>query len=43
MYSPRQLDSPLFQLLHPEVIVGLNRQNPAVGWFDLGGGVFRGL
>lgn len=43
MNSPRQLDSPLYQLLHAEDIEGFNRQKPAEGWIDLAGGDFRGL
>ncbi len=43
MNSPRQLDSPLYQLLHAEDIEGFNRQKPADGWIDLAGGDFRGL
>ncbi|MBG7087811.1 pentapeptide repeat-containing protein [Pseudomonas aeruginosa] len=43
MNSPRQLDSPLYQLLHAEDIEGFNRQQPADGWIDLAGGDFRGL
>ncbi|EAZ56001.1 hypothetical protein PACG_04712, partial [Pseudomonas aeruginosa C3719] len=42
MNSPRQLDSPLYQLLHAEDIEGFNRQKPADGWIDLAGGDFRG-
>ena len=38
MNSPRQLDSPLYQLLHAEDIEGFNRQKPADGWIDLAGG-----
>lgn len=41
MNSPRQLDSPLYQLLHAEDIEGFNRQKPADGWIDLAGGDFR--
>ena len=43
MNSPRQLDSPLYQLLHAEDIEGFNRQKPADGRIDLAGGDFRGL
>ncbi|MGR0023750.1 pentapeptide repeat-containing protein [Pseudomonas aeruginosa] len=43
MNSPRQLDSPLYQLLHAEDIEGFNRQKPADGWIDLAGGDFRGV
>ncbi|ABR80789.1 TPA: pentapeptide repeat-containing protein [Pseudomonas aeruginosa] len=43
MNAPRQLDSPLYQLLHDEDIEGFNQQKPADGWIDLAGGDFRGL
>lgn len=43
MSQPRQLNDPLYQLLHNEDINGFNSQRPAEGHIDLSGGDFRGL
>lgn len=43
MSQPKQLDSPLYVLLHNENIEGFNLQKPRKGIVDLAGGDFRGL
>lgn len=43
MSQPRQLDSPLYRLLHDEDIAGFNARKPREGAVDLSGGDFRGL
>lgn len=43
MSQPRQLDNPLYRLLHSEDIAGFNASKPAEGPIDLRGGDFRGL
>lgn len=43
MSQPRQLDSPLYRLLHDEDIAGFNAGKPREGAVDLSGGDFRGL
>lgn len=43
MSQPRQLDHPLYRLLHNDDIKGFNAQKPNDGEVDLSGGDFRGL
>lgn len=43
MSQPRQLDTPLYRLIHGENIVSFNAQKPKEGPIDLTGGDFRGL
>ncbi|MVW76618.1 pentapeptide repeat-containing protein [Pseudomonas xionganensis] len=43
MSQPRQLDTPLYRLIHTEDIKGFNAQKPKEGPVDLSGGDFRGL
>lgn len=43
MSQPRQLESPLYRLIHSENISGFNAQRPKEGVIDLAGGDFRGL
>ncbi len=43
MSHPRQLDSPLYALLHKDDIAGFNLQRPRSGTIDMAGGDFRGL
>ncbi len=43
MSLPRQLDHPLYRLLHNEDISGFNEQKPQTGEVDLANGDFRGL
>jgi uncharacterized protein YjbI with pentapeptide repeats len=43
MSQPRQLDSPLYRLIHSENIAAFNSQKPPVGEVDLSDGDFRGL
>ncbi|WP_322980378.1 pentapeptide repeat-containing protein [Pseudomonas sp. C11] len=43
MSQPRQLDHPLYRLLHNDDIKGFNEQKPRDGEVDLSGGDFRGL
>ncbi len=43
MPAPRQLDNPLYRLLHSERVKEFNAQKPAEGLIDLNGGDFRGL
>lgn len=43
MSQPRQLDTPLYKLLHSENVKGFNAQKPKDGTVDLKGGDFRGL
>ena len=43
MPAPRQLDNPLYRLLHSERVKEFNAQKPAEGLIDLSGGDFRGL
>jgi uncharacterized protein YjbI with pentapeptide repeats len=43
MSQPKQLDSPLYALLHHENIAGFNQEKPKTGTIDLIGGDFRGL
>ncbi|MGH8435120.1 MAG: pentapeptide repeat-containing protein [Pseudomonas sp.] len=43
MSLPRQLDHPLYRLLHNEDISGFNEQKPQSGEVDLSHGDFRGL
>lgn len=43
MSQPRQLDHPLYRLLHNDDIKGFNTQKPKDGEVDLSGGDFRGL
>lgn len=43
MSQPRQLDNPLYRLLHAEKVRDFNTQKPKEGAVDLRGGDFRGL
>src|SRR5471030_644311 len=43
MSQPKQLDSPLYVLLHHENIEGFNLQKPRTGTVNFAGGDFRGL
>ncbi|MET1081349.1 MAG: pentapeptide repeat-containing protein [Pseudomonas sp.] len=43
MSLPRQLDHPLYRLLHNDDIVAFNQQKPTSGPIDLVGGDFRGI
>ncbi|MGV8863937.1 MAG: pentapeptide repeat-containing protein [Pseudomonas sp.] len=43
MSQPKQLDSPLYALLHQDDITAFNEQKPKTGTVDLVGGDFRGL
>lgn len=43
MSQPRQLDTPLYRLLHNDDVKGFNAQKPQEGEVDLSGGDFRGL
>lgn len=43
MSLPRQLDNPLYVLLHNEDLSAFNTQKPKDGIVDLSGGDFRGL
>lgn len=43
MSQPRQLDNPLYRLLHSEKVRDFNAQKPKDGIVDLKGGDFRGL
>ena len=43
MSQPKQLDSPLYRLLHNEKIAEFNAQKSKDGMTDLRGGDFRGL
>ncbi|MES2818574.1 MAG: pentapeptide repeat-containing protein [Pseudomonadota bacterium] len=43
MSLPRQLDHPLYRLLHNDDIKAFNQQKPAEGVVDMRGGDFRGI
>ncbi|OLU18882.1 hypothetical protein BVH03_08115 [Pseudomonas sp. PA15(2017)] len=43
MSQPRQLDTPLYRLLHNDDVAGFNKQRPQGETIDLSGGDFRGL
>jgi uncharacterized protein YjbI with pentapeptide repeats len=43
MSHPKQLDSPLYALLHKDDIAGFNLQRPESGSVDMATGDFRGL
>ncbi|TBU90951.1 pentapeptide repeat-containing protein [Phytopseudomonas dryadis] len=43
MSQPRQLDNPLYHLLHNDDIAAFNQQRPRDGSVDLSDGDFRGL
>ena len=43
MSHPRQLDTPLYRLLHDEKISEFNKQKPQVGSINLRGADLRGL
>ncbi|MGV8917775.1 MAG: pentapeptide repeat-containing protein [Pseudomonas sp.] len=43
MSQPKQLDSPLYALLHHENVAGFNHEKPKTGTIDMVGGDFRGL
>ncbi len=43
MAQPKQLDSPLYTLVHHENVRGFNQERPADGTVDFRGGDFRGL
>lgn len=43
MSQPRQLDHPLYHLLHNDDIKGFNAQKPEDAEVDMSGGDFRGL
>ncbi len=43
MSQPKQLDTPLYALLHKDDIDGFNRERPLQGPIDMVGGDFRGL
>jgi uncharacterized protein YjbI with pentapeptide repeats len=43
MSHPKQLDSPLYAMLHHDDIKGFNQEKPKSGTIDLAGGDFRGL
>ncbi|MGY4492379.1 pentapeptide repeat-containing protein [Pseudomonas putida] len=43
MSQPKQLDSPLYALVHHENVRGFNEQRPPEGKVDFRGGDFRGL
>ena len=43
MSQPRQLDNPLYRLIHSEDIAGFNSQKPKEGEVNLSGGDFRGI
>ncbi|MBC9249564.1 hypothetical protein A9179_04645 [Pseudomonas alcaligenes] len=43
MSQPRQLDTPLYRLLHNEKVKDFNAQKPKGASVDLRGGDFRGL
>ncbi len=43
MSQPRQLDHPLYHLLHNDDVQGFNAQKPKGVEVDLSGGDFRGL
>lgn len=43
MSQPRQLDHPLYHLLHNDDVKGFNAQKPKGVEVDLSGGDFRGL
>jgi len=43
MSQPKQLDSPLYHLVHHENVRGFNEQRPTEGQVDFRGGDFRGL
>lgn len=43
MSQPRQLDTPLYRLLHNDDVAGFNAQRPQDAGIDLSGGDFRGL
>ncbi|MDE1164467.1 MAG: pentapeptide repeat-containing protein [Pseudomonas sp.] len=43
MSQPKQLDSPLYALVHQENIRGFNQQRPTDGPVDFRGGDFRGI
>jgi uncharacterized protein YjbI with pentapeptide repeats len=43
MSQPKQLDSPLYRLLHNENVAGFNLEKPKGGPVDFVGGDFRGL
>ena len=43
MSQPKQLDTPLYALLHKDDIDGFNRERPPQGPIDMVGGDFRGL
>ena len=43
MSQPRQLDNPLYRLLHNDDVAAFNQQRPQGEPIDLSGGDFRGL
>jgi uncharacterized protein YjbI with pentapeptide repeats len=43
MSQPRQLDSPLYALLHQENLPGFNSERAGIARIDFRGGDFRGL
>lgn len=43
MSQPKQLDSPLYTLVHQENVRAFNEQRPTHGQVDFRGGDFRGL
>ncbi|EIK93196.1 hypothetical protein PMM47T1_28191 [Pseudomonas sp. M47T1] len=43
MSQPKQLDSPLYALVHQENVRGFNEQRPTQGQVDFRSGDFRGL
>ena len=43
MSQPRQLDHPLYALLHNDDVKGFNAKKPKDAEVDLSGGDFRGL